>query len=127
MRAIDTNVLVRLLVQDDLQQLEIAEQFVGGGAWISHLALVEASWVLDTVYEVGAKRIAEALEMLLNHLNLAIQDADVVAAAVEQFRRAPQVEFADHLILQTARKAGNLPMGSFDRRFARLEGAEQLE
>ena len=47
MRAIDTNVLVRLLVRDDPRQCEAAEGFIAKGAWVSHLVLVETVWVLD--------------------------------------------------------------------------------
>ena len=46
MRAIDTNVLVRLIARDDPKQVIAAEKFVEKGAWVSHLALVEATWVL---------------------------------------------------------------------------------
>jgi predicted nucleic-acid-binding protein len=52
MRAIDTNVLVRLLARDDPRQLASAEAFVQAGAWVSLLVLMEAVWVLDSVYEL---------------------------------------------------------------------------
>ncbi len=52
MRAVDTNVLVRLLARDDAAQAEAAEAFVAGGAWVSHVVLVETIWVLESVYEV---------------------------------------------------------------------------
>jgi len=44
MRAIDTNVLVRLAARDDAKQVAAAEAFVARGAWVSHLVLVEAVW-----------------------------------------------------------------------------------
>ena len=58
MRAIDTNVLVRLIVRDDSAQVERAEAFVAQGAWVSQLVLAETVWVLDSVYglESGADR-----------------------------------------------------------------------
>ena len=46
MRAVDTNVLVRLLARDDAKQATAAEAFVNPGAWVSHLVLVETVWVL---------------------------------------------------------------------------------
>jgi predicted nucleic-acid-binding protein len=52
MRAVDTNVLVRLLACGDARQLAAAEAFVQPGAWISHLVRMEAVWVLDSVYDV---------------------------------------------------------------------------
>ena len=51
MQAIDTNVLVRLLVRDDAKQAKIADTFIAKGAWVSHLVLVETVWVLDAVYQ----------------------------------------------------------------------------
>ena len=81
MRAVDTNVLVRLITRDDLRQARSADRFVEKGAWVSVLALAEATWVLGTVYEFSAADLATALQMLLNHKDLTLQDPDVVAAA----------------------------------------------
>ena len=64
MRAVDTNVLVRLLTRDDAKQVAVAEAFVAKGAWVPHLALAEAMWVLAAVYERGASEIAAAVERL---------------------------------------------------------------
>ena len=47
MRAIDTNVLVRLLARDDAAQTRLAEAYVAKGAWVPLLALAETVWVLD--------------------------------------------------------------------------------
>jgi predicted nucleic-acid-binding protein len=126
MRAIDTNVLVRLMTRDDARQTASATVFIENGAWVSILALAEATWVLTTVYEVNAAGIATAVEMLLNHNNLMVQDSDVVAAALELFRSRPSLGLSDCLMLQLARKAGHLPLGTFDRNLARVEGAQRL-
>lgn len=53
MRAIDTNVLVRLIARDHARQTAAAEAFIANGAWVSLLALAETVWVLDTVYELN--------------------------------------------------------------------------
>jgi predicted nucleic-acid-binding protein len=127
MRAVDTNVLVRLATRDDATQADAAERFVAGGAWVPHLALVEAMWVLASVYELGPQKIATAVEMFLQHQDLTLQDADVVAAALDQFRGRPAVGFSDCLILEVARKNGHLPLGTFDRDLGRLDGAQQLK
>lgn len=123
MRAADTNVVVRLITRDDPKQTAAAEAFVEKGAWVSHLALVEATWVLSSVYELDAKAIATTVDMLINHASLVLQDEDVVALALAQFRKRPSLGFSDCLMLEVARKAGHLPLGTFDRRLARLEGA----
>lgn len=126
MRAVDTNVLVRLIARDDRKQVESADEFVSKGAWVSHLVLAETSWVLDSVYELGSEQIATAVDMLLNHEQLTVQDADVVAGALETFRKRPAVSFSDHLIVEIARKVGHLPVGTFDRDLAKLEGTQRL-
>jgi predicted nucleic-acid-binding protein len=126
MRAVDTNVLVRLATRDDPPQTATAETFIAGGAWVSHLVLAEAMWVLATVYELRPEKIALAVEMLLNHRELTLQDADTVVAALENFQQRPQLGFSDCLILEIARKAGHLPLGTFDRELSKLEGARRL-
>jgi predicted nucleic-acid-binding protein len=126
MRAVDTNVLVRLLARDDPRQLASAEAFVQVGAWISHLVLMEAVWVLDSVYNVKPQQIANGVEMLLDHDVIVVQDADGVKAAVAQYRKHPGLGFSDCLILEVARAAGHVPLGTFDRRLGKLQDAQKL-
>jgi predicted nucleic-acid-binding protein len=126
MRAIDTNVLVRLIVRDDKKQLAAAEEFVTKGVWVSHLVLAETVWVLRTVYQKSAEELAEAIEMLLAQQQVSLQDEEVVAEALQHFRRKPALGFTDCLVLETARKAGHLPLGTFDRDLSRLDDAERL-
>jgi predicted nucleic-acid-binding protein len=126
MRAVDTNILVRLAVRDDTRQVAAAESFVAKGAWVSHLVLAEAMWVLASVYDLKPPAIAAAIEILLNHHDLILQDADVVAAALAPFRQRPRLGFSDCLVLEIARKAGHLPFGTFDRMLSKLDSAEKL-
>jgi len=126
MRAVDTNVLVRLLTRDDARQTRAAEQFVKSGAWVSHLVLAETIWVLDAVYDRTHAQLARAVEMLLEHEYLTIQDAEVVTAALATYRSRPSLGFSDCLILETARRAGNLPLATFDKSRARIEGVERI-
>lgn len=127
MRAIDTNVLVRLLAQDDAKQAAAAAAFVGDAAWVSHLVLAETTWVLSTVYSRSPRQIAEAIALLLEHETLAVQDPEVVALALTHLQRKPSLGFSDCLILEIARKAGHLPLGTFDRDLGRLEGVSKLK
>lgn len=126
MRAIDTNVLLRLLARDDRRQTAAAEAFVAAGAWVSHLVLAEAMWVLAAVYERQAVQLIAALEMLLAHRNLVLQDADAVAAALAHFKRRPALGFSDCLVLEIARKAGHAPLGSFDKALTTLPDTQRL-
>lgn len=126
MRAADTNLLVRLIAQDDAKQTAAAKNFVGTGAWVSHLVLAETIWVLDSVYELPPAALATAVRMLLEHDALVLQDPDVVEAALESFTARPALGFSDCLILEIARKAGHLPLGTFDRGLAKLDGAQKV-
>lgn len=126
MRAIDTNVLVRLLVRDDAKQVATAEAFVDGSAWVSHLVLAETLWVLESVYDRTPAQLAAALEILLEHEALTLQDADTVAAALAHFRQKPALGFSDCLVLEIALKAGHTPLGTFDKGLSKLTGAQRL-
>jgi predicted nucleic-acid-binding protein len=126
MRAVDTNVLVRLLTRDDARQLAAADAFVEAGAWVPHVALVETVWVLESVYEFTQEQTVTALEMLLDHATLSLQEPDVVEAALNRYRKRASPGFSDCLVLETARRAGHLPLGTFDRDLAKLEGAQRL-
>jgi predicted nucleic-acid-binding protein len=126
MRAVDTNVLVRLITRDDRKQVELAEAFVARGAWVAHLVLAEAMWVLTSVYGRGPDEIATAVDMLLNHQHLTLQDSDVVSAAVASLRKRPALGFSDCLVVEVARKNGHLPLGTFDRDFSKLADVERL-
>src|SRR5256886_8660754 len=105
MRTVDTNVIVRIVVRDDPGQVRAVEQFAAGGAWVSHVVLAEATWVLDAVYQRTAQQIAAAIDVLLNHKDFTLQDSDVVAAALEEFKERPALGFSDCLVLEIARKA----------------------
>lgn len=126
MRAIDTNVLVRLLARDDAAQVRVAEAFVSKGAWVPLLALAETVWVLDAVYRRKPAQIARAIEMLLSHEHLVLERSDVVTAALARYRGPSRPGFSDCLMLEIARAAGHLPLGTFDKPLGRRDGAELL-
>jgi predicted nucleic-acid-binding protein len=126
MLAVDTNVLVRLLARDDARQARLADQFVAKGAWVSHLVLAEAIWVLDSVYARTPAQLAAALRLLLAHQSLVVQDADTVSAALDHFELKPRLGFSDCLVLEIARKVGHLPLGTFDKALAKLGGTQKI-
>jgi predicted nucleic acid-binding protein len=122
-RAVDTNVLVRLVVRDDPAQVARAEAFVGGGAWVSTVVLAETAWTLTSVYHLKPAAIAVVVAGFLDNAHLALQDADAVTTALEEFKHHPGLGFTDCLVLELARKAGHLPLGTFDRPLGKLDGA----
>lgn len=126
MRAVDTNVLVRLIARDDPRQVRIAEEFVASGAWVSLLVLAETTWALTSVHALDDGAIATTIEMLLHHETLTLQDPDAVTSALAHYRRNPALGFSDCLVLEIARKAGHTPLGTFDRNLGKVAGAERL-
>jgi predicted nucleic-acid-binding protein len=126
MRAVDTNVLVRLIVGDDARQTAGADAIVEQGVWASVVVVMETTWVLRTAYRLSPVELADAIDMLLRNKYLTLQDSDAVAAALELFRSRPALGFSDCLILELARKAGHLPLATFDRALGRVEGTQKL-
>jgi predicted nucleic-acid-binding protein len=126
MRAVDTNLLVRLFTGDNPRECAAAERFIARGAWVPTLAVVETAWVLKRGYGVDGGELADLLGMLLQHETLVLQDSDLMSKAVSLFRDQPSLGFSDCLMLATARHEGHLPLGTFDRKLGRLEGAERL-
>ena len=83
-------------------------------------------WALNSIYDLSRAQTATAIEMLLNHRELSLQDGDVVTAALDHYRRRPAVDFSDCLVLEIARKAGHLPVATFDRNFAKMNDVQRL-
>lgn len=126
MRAVDTNVLVRLIVRDDPAQVERAEAFVAQGAWVSQIVLAETVWVLESVYGLDRARIATVVAMLLEHDRLTLQDEGAIRGAHSAFELDRAAGFTDCLVVEAARKAGHLPVGTFDKAMSRIEGGHGL-
>jgi len=128
MRSVDTNVLVRVLTGDEALQSPAAEAFVRAHApvWVSNLVLVETFWVLESVYERTKPQMVEAMRRIVDNKELALEDATVVRAALVRYQTKGKVSFEDCMILEQARKAGHLPLATFDKALGRIEGAESL-
>jgi len=122
MRAVDTNVLVRILARDDPRQVRVADAFVAAGAWVSLLALAETMLGVNSRLRARCRRDCASVEQLLNHKDLILQDREVVAAALEIFRSRPALGFTDCVLLEVARKAGHLPLAHSTAIWARSMG-----
>lgn len=88
--------------------------------------LAETIRVLQAVYERTDAQLALAVNLLLAHESLILQDADTVAAALAHHRKKPALGFSDCLVLEIARKAGHTPLGTFDKALAKLPGVQKL-
>ena len=130
MIALDTNVLVRFLVQDDPEQARMAgemiERLTGTDpGFVGREVLVELVWVLERAYGYSRSEIAGALDGLLSATELVIEAADDVGPALELYRN-DGYGFADLMIAAAARRVGAAELVTFDRKAARLPGVRLL-
>jgi len=128
--ALDTNVLVRFLVQDDPAQARVAAAVMDGlrddaPGFVGREVLLELVWVLDRAYGFGRAEIAAALDGLLSATELVIEDGDDVGLVVDRYRSAGH-GFADLMIAAAARRAGAAELVTFDRKASRLAGVRLL-
>lgn len=131
MIAIDTNVLVRFLTQDDVTQSEAATSFMSGlsegnPGYICREVMVELVWVLERAYGCSRIEVASALEGLLSASELEIEVADDVGTAMFQYRDSG-FGFADLMIAAAARREDAFPLVTFDRKAAQIQGVELLK
>jgi predicted nucleic-acid-binding protein len=124
MAAIDTNVLVRLLVADDPAQTRRALSFLEAGRplWVSTVVLVETVWVLTAVYGWSKAQTVAMLETAGNSRDFAFQSVETVRAAIAIYASG-KADFSDCLALEVARSEGHLPFATFDKAAARLRDA----
>jgi len=131
MIAIDTNVLVRFLTQDDEAQAKAASSFMAGlnvanPGYICREVMVELVWVLERAYGCSRTDVAAALEGLLSASELEIEAADDVGTATFQYRDGG-FGFADLMIAAAVHRADAIPLVTFDRKAAKIHGAELLK
>ena len=130
MIAVDTNVLVRYLVRDDPKQAGSARALLQSStaarpAYVCREVVVELVWVLERAYGYSRRRIATILEELVATEGLVVEAANDVAQAALRCRSVA-AGFSDLMVLAAARRAGALPLYTFDRKAARLEAVELL-
>jgi predicted nucleic-acid-binding protein len=126
--AFDTNVIMRLLVRDDDEQCRRAEvafrqAIASGGAGLASVVLVEVSWVLRVSYRFDRTTVAATLGRLLATDGVETEDLPTALTALAAFE-AGSADFADYFILESVRRAGALPLVTFDERLSRSTGAE---
>jgi predicted nucleic-acid-binding protein len=125
MIGLDTNLLVRYLVQDDPVQSPMATEIIEkrlserDPGFISTVAIVELAWVLDSVYRFTGEQVAGALEFVLKADALVVENETQVNAAALAFKQG-EGSFQDALIAELGAKAGCMHTLTFDRKAARL-------
>ena len=112
MIAVDTNVVVRLLVGDDPDQAGRARNlFEQNAIWIGSTVLLETEWVLRGAYKFSPNAIHRAFEMLLGLPQLTVGDQSAVVAALDWYRSG--FDFADALHVAAAAHASSF--ATFDK------------
>ena len=127
MIAFDTNVLLRLLLNDDVRQARKAQALIDRAVsgsdqiLLPDIVLCELEWVLDSVYEVPKAAIIKTLRRLLDAEEFAFLDRTAVAAALNDYESG-SADFSDYLIGASAARAGAATTCTFDRALRRADG-----
>ncbi len=130
MSALDTNVLVRFLVEDDPDQTAAAKQLLkaskdsGETLFVSDVVLVEIAWVLSRSYQVSGQDIHRVLAQLLQARQLGFRNRSVLLQALERFKNG-KGDFADYLVFELAKEAGHLDVITFDRTLLKEAGFQK--
>jgi predicted nucleic-acid-binding protein len=132
MPSLDTNVLVRWLVQDDLRQVsQVAALFDASVERADELfvpitVLLETEWVLRSRYGMAPDAVARALDGVLSAPQLEVMNLDAAERALWMFKQDGAPDFADCLHLSLAQERDRLPWLTFEARASRLPGAGRM-
>ncbi|MEO7641253.1 MAG: type II toxin-antitoxin system VapC family toxin [Ramlibacter sp.] len=126
MIGLDTNVLVRYIMQDDARQAAMATRLMEAltaeePGFISLVSIVELVWVLGSAYGLKREQVAQSLEGLLRAKEVVVDRAELVSNATRLYKSAA-VDFADCLIHMTAQSAGCEKTMTFDKTAAQSAG-----
>jgi predicted nucleic-acid-binding protein len=131
MPALDTNVLVRYVVQDDTAQLAAARRLIshcvsaGLPLFVPVTVMLELEWVLRSSFGYGKGDVVQVLASLLSAAELTFESERALEVALQLFRKGP-ADFADCLHVALAAQAGEQPLWTFDKGAAKVDGAQLL-
>lgn len=131
MSALDTNVLVRYIVQDDAAQLAAAKRLIsrcvadGSTLFVPVTVVLELEWVLRSGFAFGKDDVLVTLSSLLSAAELSFESERALEVALQLFRKG-SADFADCLHVALAAQAGEQPLWTFDKGAAKVGGAQLL-
>lgn len=131
MAALDTNVLVRFLVQDDVKQGFLARELIrstlakGDPLFIPVTVMLELEWVLRSSFGFDKAQIILTLASLLAAAELSFESESSIEVALELFRQS-KADFSDCVHIALTHAAGMTPMWTFDRTASKVAGAQLL-
>lgn len=131
MPALDTNVLVRYIVQDDAAQAAAARRLIkrciadGSTLFVPVTVVLELEWVLRSSFEFGKDDVLMTLSSLFSAAELTFESERALEIALQLFRKG-LADFADCLHVALATQAGDQPLWTFDKGAAKVIGAQLL-
>ncbi|MEH6581136.1 MAG: type II toxin-antitoxin system VapC family toxin [Halioglobus sp.] len=121
MKGLDTNVLVRYLVQDDRRQATAANAFIEtqctneAPCFIGQIVLCELAWVLESNYQQSREEIASIIEQLLQVGQLQVMEPEVAWRALDDYKKS-NADFPDHLMARVNETQGCDSTLTFDKK-----------
>ncbi|MFY9511925.1 MAG: type II toxin-antitoxin system VapC family toxin [Rubrivivax sp.] len=131
MPALDTNALVRYIVEDDAAQLAAARRLIrkcvseGQALFVPVTVTLELEWVLRASFGYVKDDVVEVLSRLFSAAELTFESERALEVALQLYREGA-ADFADCLHIALAAQAGGLPLWTFDKRAARVNGARAI-
>lgn len=131
MPALDTNVLVRYIVEDDRVQLASAQQLIaravrgGDTLYVPITVVLELEWVLRSSFGFTKHQVIHTLSNLFSAAELSFESERALEVTLQLFRKTA-ADFADCLHVALATQAGEQPLWTFDKAAAKVSGAKLL-
>ena len=131
MAALDTNVLVRYLVEDDARQSAAAAQLIqralraGEALYVPITVMLELEWVLRSNFGFGKDEITHTLDSLLASPELTIESELAAEIALALYKKGAP-DYSDCMHIALAHVAGETPLFTFDRAASKIDGAKLL-
>lgn len=131
MPALDTNALVRYVVEDDMAQLAAANRLIrkcvteGQTLFVPVTVTLELEWVLRASFGYAKDEVMGVLSSLFSAAELTFESERALEVALQLYRNGP-ADFADCLHVALAAQAGQLPLWTFDKRAAKVNGAQSI-
>jgi len=120
MIGVDTNVLVRIYLEDDKDQVKNAQEFLleatkKGGLFISSYALLELAWVLKGK-GYNREQIYDAIITIIDSFGVTVGQKSVVLTALEKYIKG-KADFGDYMILAEGEENSCYNLKTFDKKF----------
>jgi predicted nucleic-acid-binding protein len=131
MAALDTNILVRYLVEDDAQQLATVKKLIraalraGETLFVPITVMLELEWVLRANFKFDKAQVTAILASLLASAELSFESESAAEIALALYKKVT-ADFSDCVHIALAHIAGESPLWTFDKAASKVDGAKLL-